>query len=326
MAAHQWTANHVTVGPQLAQMTYQPSVDFGHAGPSYNCPRTGRRGRCKHWIGTYHFDCGFVLEESVREIRAEAANDGAEAASPGNRTRHAGLRRNWFQLPEHRDDWWWVVGLKVRPRNKSAVLTMGTFIIPEAKESTCRSAATSRICWPFFSTPVGWCITNTHHNAKPSPNSTSRGYFVAFVLLCSANDRTCVQQNLGSAITTMHLPILRIWFKVFLAKHNIPWFVRLPTLPTYLLVIFGCSPNWKCRWKGPDLSQEKTLCGTRRPSCTRFQKKLSSNGRTAGRIVCITKGTTLKGIRVWDVKINNCIFADQRSDTFCTAHLYYNLH
>jgi len=29
----------------------------------------------------------------VREIRAEAANDGAVAASPGNRTRHAGLRR-----------------------------------------------------------------------------------------------------------------------------------------------------------------------------------------------------------------------------------------
>ena len=29
----------------------------------------------------------------VREIRAEAANDGAEAALPGNRTRHAGLRR-----------------------------------------------------------------------------------------------------------------------------------------------------------------------------------------------------------------------------------------
>ena len=30
---------------------------------------------------------------SVREIRALSANDGAEAASPGNRTRHAGLRR-----------------------------------------------------------------------------------------------------------------------------------------------------------------------------------------------------------------------------------------
>jgi len=76
-------------------------------------------------------------------------------------------------------------------------------------------------------------------------------------------------------------------------------------------VIFGCSPNCKCRSKGPDLSQEKTLCGTRRPSCTRFHKKLSrnvsSNGRTAGRSVCITKETTLKGIRVSDVKINNCI-------------------
>jgi len=51
------------------------------------------KGGGKHWIGTYRFDCGFGLEESVREIRAKAANDGAEAASPGNRTRHAGLRR-----------------------------------------------------------------------------------------------------------------------------------------------------------------------------------------------------------------------------------------
>ena len=48
-------------------------MDFGHAGPSYHCPRTGRQGRGKHWIGTYHFDCGFGLEKSVLEIRAEAA-------------------------------------------------------------------------------------------------------------------------------------------------------------------------------------------------------------------------------------------------------------
>ena len=38
--------------------------------------------------------------------------------------------------------------------------------------------------------------------------------------------------------------------------------------------------------------------------------------------MCITKETTLKGIRVSNVKLNNCIFADQRSDTFCTAHVY----
>ena len=72
-----------------------------------------------------------------------------------------------------------------------------------------------------------------------------------------------------------------------------------------------------------DLSQEKTLCGTRQTCWTWFHKKLSrnvsSNGRTAGRSVFITKETTLKGIRVSDIQINNCIFADQRSDTFWTA-------
>ena len=75
------------------------------------------------------------------------------------------------------------------------------------------------------------------------------------------------------------------------------------------------------------MSQQKTLCRTRWPSCTRFHKKLSRNvsrnGRTAGRSVCITKETTLQGIRFSDVKINNCIFADLRSDTFCTAHVCY---
>jgi len=30
----------------------------------------------------------------------------------------------------------------------------------------------------------------------------------------------------------------------------------------------------------------------------------------------------LKGIRVSDVKVNNCIFADQRSDTFSTADVH----
>jgi len=50
----------------------------------------------------------------------------------------------------------------------------------------------------------------TFHKAKPTPKSTTRGYFVAFVMLCGANDRTCGQQKLGSSITTMHPPILRI--------------------------------------------------------------------------------------------------------------------
>jgi hypothetical protein len=141
---------------------------------------------------------------------------------------------------------------------------------------------------------------------------------LSVVMLCGANDRTCGQQKLGSSITTMHPLTLLIWSKVFLTKHNIPWFVRLPTLQTWPLVIFGCSPNWN----GPDLSQEKTLCRTLQPSWTWFHKKISrnvsSNGSTAGRSVCITKETALKGIWVSDVQINNCICAEQRSDTFWT--------
>ena len=198
---------------------------------------------------------------------------------------------------------------------------------PRGQRKHGRSAATSRFCWPFFSTPVEWCFMNTHNKAKLSPNSTKRGYFVAFVMLCGANDRTCGSRILAAPSRQC----TRLFFisdsKFFWLNTIFPWFVRLPTLPTWFLVIFGCSTNWKCRWKGPDLSQEKTLCGTRLPSCTRFHKKfsgnVSSNGRTAGRSVCITKETTLKGIRVSDVKINNCIFADQSSDTFCTAHVAY---
>ena len=215
-------------------------------------------------------------------------------------------------------------GLTGMTQNKGAVLTIETFIIPEAKESTAGPQQRQDFVDRFSRLPWGGAsrIRTTRPN---SHQTTARGYFVAFVMLCSANDRTGGQQNLGSSITTMHPPILRIWFKVFWLNTTFPWFVRLPTLPTWLLVIFGCSPNWKCRWKGPDLSQEKTLCGTRRPSCTRFHKKLSrnvsSNGRTTGRSVCITKETTLKGITVSGIKINNCIFADKQSDTFCTAHV-----
>jgi hypothetical protein len=54
-----------------------------------------------------------------------------------------------------------------------------------------RSSATSRFFWPFLSTPVGCCITNTHRKVKLSPKSTTREYFVAFLMLCGANDRTC---------------------------------------------------------------------------------------------------------------------------------------
>jgi len=87
---------------------------------------------------------------------------------------------------------------------------MGTFIIPEAKESTADPQQRQGFVDRFSRLPWGGGITNMHQKAKPSPNSTTRGYFVAFVMLCSANDRTGGQQKLGISITTMHLPILRI--------------------------------------------------------------------------------------------------------------------
>ena len=161
----------------------------------------------------------------------------------------------------------------------------------------------------------------TVHKAKPTPKSTTRRYFVAFVMLCGANDRTCGQQKLGSSITTMHPPILRIWFK-FLAKHNIPLICQAPYSPDMAPCDFWMFPKLKVPLKGTRLNQEKTLCRTWQPSWTWFHKKLSrnvsNNGRTAGRSVCITKEITLKGIRVSDIQINNCIFANQRYDTFWT--------
>jgi hypothetical protein len=57
---------------------------------------------------------------------------------------------------------------------------------------------------------VGWCITSTHHKAQPLPRSTTRRSFIAFVIVCDANNRTCGQRQLGSCNTIMHPPILRI--------------------------------------------------------------------------------------------------------------------
>ena len=53
-----------------------------------------------------------------------------------------------------------------------------------------------------------------HHEYAPQGQTvtkeSTREYFVAFVMLCGANDQTCGQQKLGSSITTTHPPILRI--------------------------------------------------------------------------------------------------------------------
>ena len=72
--------------------------------------------------------------------------------------------------------------------------------------------ATSKWCWPFSLTPVGCCITSTHHKAKTLTENTTRKSFVAFVMLCGARDRTCGQREHGSCIMTTH--------QSFLATHS----------------------------------------------------------------------------------------------------------
>jgi hypothetical protein len=85
-------------------------------------------------------------------------------------------------------------------RNKGAVLTMETSVTPEAKESTAGPQHCQGFVDLFFFILLGCCITNTQHKAKPSPKSTTRGYFVTFAMLCSANDQTCRQKKLCSSI------------------------------------------------------------------------------------------------------------------------------
>ena len=130
---------------------------------------------------------------------------------------------------------------------------------PRGQRKHGRSAATSRFCWPFFSTTVGWCIMNMHHKAKPSLKSTMRVYSVAFAMLYGANDRTCGQQKLGSSITTMHPPILRIWFKVFLAKHKIPLIRQAPYSPDMAPCDFWLFPKLKMPLKGTQFESREDI-------------------------------------------------------------------
>jgi hypothetical protein len=51
-------------------------------------------------------------------------------------------------------------------------------------------------------------------------------------------------------------------------------------------------------------------------------RSVSNNGGTTGISLYITKGTTLKEIRVNLFYMNKCIFANKRFDTFWTQHVY----
>jgi len=89
----------------------------------------------------------------------------------------------------------WVYGYDPERKAQSSQWKHPSFQRPK-KARQVRSNV--KVLLTFFSTPLGWCITNTHHKAKSSPKSTTRGYFVAFVMLCGVNDRTYGQQNVAA--------------------------------------------------------------------------------------------------------------------------------
>jgi hypothetical protein len=118
---------------------------------------------------------------------------------------------------------------------------------PWGHKSPGKCRVMSKWCWPFSLTLMGWCITSMHHKAKTLTNNTT---WKSFVMLYRSRDWTCGQWEHGSCIMTMHHLIPRNWFKLSWPNTTFVWFDRLPTLPTWLLVIFGCSPTWKRSWKG----------------------------------------------------------------------------
>lgn len=132
------------------------------------------------------------------------------------------------------------------------------------------------------------------------------------MVLCDANNRTSGWMERDSSIVTIHQPILWICFRLSWPNITFFWFVRLHTLPTLLLVIFGCSQNWKWHWKGIWITRRHYA---ERNSYILFPKRplwnASNIGGTASRNVCSLKESTQKEIRVSNLRMSYCIFPDR---------------
>lgn len=123
-----------------------------------------------------------------------------------------------------------------------------------------------------YFTLVGWFITNAHHKAKTLQEYYLNAMWLVFVVLCEANTRH-VWQFCHDNPPAFSLPLVQ----TFLAKHNILLACLVCHSPDVAVAMFGCSPSWKCWWKGPDLSYEKTVGGVQQPSCASLPKITSWN-------------------------------------------------
>jgi histone-lysine N-methyltransferase SETMAR len=108
--------------------------------------------------------------------------------------------------------------------------------------------------------------------------------------------------------------------QTFLAKHGIPVVRQAPYSPDMAPFDFWLFPKLKMPLKGARFESGEGFMQNATAQLNTIEKmssrSVSNKGGNAGISVCITKGTTLKEIRVHLFYMNKCIFANQRFDTF----------
>jgi hypothetical protein len=134
----------------------------------------------------------------------------------------------------------------------------GSILHPEGPKRHTGCGAKSRCCWLFSLTIVGLCITVMHQKAKQSTKNTIWKSSVIFVMQFSTRDWTCEPHTIDSCFMTMLWLIHHPWSRVSWPNTSFQLFTRLPTLQTWLLVISGCSPNWRGNWKVPFFTVART--------------------------------------------------------------------
>ena len=106
----------------------------------------------------------------------------------------------------------------------------------------------------------------------------------------------------------------------FLAKHNIPLNRQVPYSPDMAPCDFWLFPKMKMPLKGTQFESREDIMRNATAQLDMIPQeafqKCFQQWQDRWKKFVHYKETTLKGIRVSDIKINNCIFADQRSDTF----------
>jgi hypothetical protein len=132
-------------------------------------------------------------------------------------------------------------------------------------------------------------------------------YMLCIYVVCSKSIEPWQLHHDNTPAHSAHL------IQTFVAKHNIPVVRQAPYCTDMAPCDFWLFPKLKMPLKETRFESREDIMQN---ATARRSRSVSNNGGSAGRSVCITKETTLKGIRVLYLQINKCISADQRFDTF----------